>query len=95
MFVSVPTSAVYVFTRDKLRAVGCTSTFSEDVRAALRAWASYRGRSCAVVLETAERWIAALTWAENDYEAAVWDFHRQCELFAVAWAPAHHSGPVH
>ncbi len=93
--MSVPTSAVYVFTRDQSRAAGCCSTFLEDVRAALRTWLSNRGRSCAVILEAPDRCVAALTWAEHDYDAAVWDFHRQCELFAVTWTEAQNPGVVH
>ena len=92
---SVPTSAVYVFTRDKLRAAGFESSFVDDIKGGLAAWVAPKGRTCAVLLRTEDRWIAALTWAESDYEAAILDFHQQCELFAVSWRPAQHGGPLY
>jgi hypothetical protein len=86
--MTVSTSALYVLTRDKLRAPGVDSMFEEDAGAALRAWVGKAGRRCAVLFASSDRVMASLSWPEEVRDAAVWDLQRQCELFAIAWTPA-------
>ena len=89
-----PTSAVYIFTRDRLRGVGCESTVAEDAWGMLRTWVAVQGRSADMVAETPDRLVALLRWAGRADTRAASDFRRHCEIFALGWLPARGPGTL-